>query len=270
MKARRVGSGIAATVLVVSLLAPGLAASAQTPRPRAATADENAAIVAPLREIGRVKARTPYCAALAKARPGIDAALTFEYAMPIVARDLKNYRLDNELAKSQSLRKTEDDLSFLSELVTTGRAEVLALRTAANADPDEQRRREMLALANSIDAARARQKLLTSGLARVAGVLAEKPVHTFVNKGPDRLNQQGDDASANAFDGRREGIRNIVAFETPSPAYTQTQANAIDESVKLGQLFNTFSAEKPIRDDMQAAAQHATAVMQLGGCNATP
>ena len=62
-----------------ALLAPAGHAVAQTapagqPAPTLTVTPRDNAIVKPLVEIGRVRARTPYCAALAKARPGIDAA----------------------------------------------------------------------------------------------------------------------------------------------------------------------------------------------------
>lgn len=262
MQLRRVALGTAAAAVVFSLIAPGRIAHAQTAPRAATTAEQNASIVRPLNEIGRVRARTPYCAALAHARVGSDSALAYEYQVPVLVNDLRYFRLDSELTRARSLMKTESDLSALASLAQAGRDDVRGLRAAANAEPDEQKRREMIAFANALDGAKARQLMLAKSVARVVAVLAERPVHTIVTTANDDRN------SESALTGRARA----VATETPSlpEPITQSQSDAIFEHERLQNMFNAFDAERNIRDDLKDAATHATTAMKLGGCTDTP
>jgi hypothetical protein len=251
-------SGLVAMTLLLGFTVTAEAARAQTPAPLT-RADENASIVKPLVEIGRVRSRTPYCAALAKARPGIDAAIAYEYAVPVVAQDLRSFRLDSHLTKYQSMKRSERDLSALWSIAKEGRAEVRALREAANAPGvDEARKKELLAFADALDGAKERQMWLAKAMARNLAVLSEAPVR-------DIANSSSDDHSANAFT-TRIATSSVAIGATPAPAYTQTQSDAIEDHQRLQGLFDTFSAEQPIRDDLKVASQHAVLAMQLGGC----
>ena len=234
------------------------AAAASTPAP-SAEAEAAAAIVTPLAEIGRVRARTPYCAALARARPGIDAAITYEYTVPVVAQDLRNFRLDSALHKELSLKNTERDLNKLWDLAVAGREEVRALRTAANAEPDAPRRTAMLDFANALDGAKERQKWLAKSIARVVAVMGEANVR-------DVVDSASFDTSTAAFVGQqRSGVR--AGDDGPISAVTQTQADAIEDHERLQRLFGAFAAEWFIRNDLRDASIHARTAMALGGCD---
>jgi hypothetical protein len=264
MGVRRLLSGCAGSLLCAASIASASLAGAQplpspSPGPQV---DRNAAIITPLREIGRVRARTPYCAALAAARLGVDAAITYQFAVPTVFRDVRYFRLDSELAKHQSLEKTERDLSALWNLATAGRKEVQALRAAANAPGvDEARRKEMLAFANALDGAKARQMYLARRIARTVGTLAEAPVRNLVNT-------PSDDHGASALSGSRlPGGRAADAVPTIQP-YTTPQLEGLEDVDRSQGLFSTFAFERFIRDDLQDAAQHASAAVKLGDCTA--
>jgi hypothetical protein len=250
------------------LIAPAVTANCQA-LPSAAPqsrAEENAAILKPLSEIGRVRARTPYCGALARARGGIDAAISFEYRTPVLASDLRNFNLDSGLNKARSLRKTERDLSALYDLAIEGRNEVIAMRAAANAEADPQRRQEMLAFANALDGAKARQIMLTRALAKITGTLGETPVR-------DITNTPQDDHGTAAF--TRGGLDRPAATVDPTTvnpiagisSYTNAGTEAIDDQRRMSGLFNAFSAESFIREDLKKAAMHGNRAAQLGGCN---
>ena len=270
MVGRRFSPGLAGTVLVVALAAPNAIASAQalpSPAPSpSARALENAAIVQPLSEIGRVRSRTPYCGALARARAGIDAAISFEYRTPVLANDLRNFNLDSGLNKARSLRKTERDLSALYDLAIEGRNEVIAMRAAANAEADPQKREEMLAFANALDGAKARQIMLTRAMAKITGTLAETPVR-------DITNTPQDDHGTAAF--ARGGLDRTPATLDPTTinpiagisSYTNAGTEAIEDQRRTSNLFNAFSAESFIREDLKKAAMHGNRAVQLGGCN---
>jgi hypothetical protein len=269
MVGRRSYSGLAGAVLAIAFSAPATLASAQAlPSPAPSTrADENAAIVKPLSEIGRVRSRSPYCGALARARAGIDSAITFEYSTPILANDLRNFRLDSYLTRAQSTKKTERDLSALWDLAIAGRNEVRALRDAAKAEGDEEKRNAMLEFANALDGAKARQMMLTKSMARVYGTLAETAIR-------DPMNTPQDDHGANALRGRIPSADRNSGADAPASAmaptvtaFTTAQAEAIQDGQRLQQLFSTFTAESFIREDLKKAVKHGNKAVQLGGCN---
>jgi hypothetical protein len=266
MNGRRSYSGVAGTALVLALCVPASMVRGQTqPSPAPSTrAEENAAIVTPLAEIGRVRSRTPYCGALARARSGIDSAITFEYSMPILANDLRHFRLDSHLTKAQSLKKTERDLAGLWNLAVAGRDDVRALKDAANADGvDEQKRKEMLDFANALDGAKARQMLLAKSMAAIVGRLAETPVR-------DIANTEGDDSGATAL------VWKAVIQHPSAPtdgvpvapwgAVTGVEPPGMEDHLRLQGLFGTVPAEEMIRKDLKEAAQHGSTAMRLGGC----
>lgn len=263
-------TGLAGAVLLLfTLTAPARFALAQTELkvPAPGTPEAAAAIIRPLAEIGRVRARTPYCAALAHARPGIDAAIAFEYQAPILAADLGKFRFDSGLHKHLALKKAETDLTALWELSVAGREEVRALRTAAQADGvDEQQRQEMLAVANAVDGAKERQKQLSKSVARTIAVYAELPVRTIVNSAEDEIRGSNPFTGSTWNPGRSNGPSAVES--TPEPtAYALMHPEELQQHDNAQALFNTFSAERFIRDDMEVAAKHATAAMKLGGCS---
>ena len=255
---------MAGAALVVALTVPASIVGGQTqPSPAPSSrAAENAAIVMPLAEIGRVRSRTPYCGALARARTGIDSAITFEYSMPVVANDIRRFRLDSYLTKEQSLKKTERDLAGLWNLAVAGRDDVGALRTAANVEVDQQKRQEMLDFADALDGAKARQMWLAKSLARSVAVLAEAPVRDIANSESD-----------NAGGSRALGGKLIPAPSTDGGPQAQpgagTSARTADDQQdheRLQGLFGTLPAEDWIRQDLKTAAMHGSNAMRLGGC----
>ncbi|MDP9106800.1 MAG: hypothetical protein M3N49_12825 [Candidatus Eremiobacteraeota bacterium] len=272
MVGRRRFSGLAGTVLVVALSAPASIAGGQAlPSPAPTTrADENASIVKPLVEIGRVHSRTPYCGALARARYGIESAITFEYSTPILANDLRRFRTDSGLTKAQSMKKTERDLTGLWNLAVAGRDDVRALRAAANADGvGDEKRKEMLAFADALDGAKARQMQLAKSMARAYAVLAEKPVHDIVHDENADTTGGGSTGDALAWKAlaRNPSPDDSAAPNRFSSLHTTAQVDAIQEHKDLQQLFTTFGAESFIREDLKNAAQHGNAAVQLGGCS---
>ncbi|HEV2644220.1 MAG TPA: hypothetical protein VGT98_16020 [Candidatus Elarobacter sp.] len=264
MVGRRFCSGLAGTALVVALSAPASIAGGQAlPSPAPATrADENSAILKPLAEIGRVRARTPYCGALARARAGIDSAITFQYSTPILANDLRGFRLDSYLTKERSLKKTERDLTGLWNLAVAGRDDVRALRAAANADGvDAEKRKEMLAFADALDGAKARQMQLAKSMARTYAVLAEMPIR-------DIANTAADDHGATAIAPKSAMLRPQAPDDASgAPVRTTTTADAIADHTQSQDLFTAFGAERFIRDDLKDAALHGNKAVQLGGCS---
>jgi hypothetical protein len=264
MGAPRFPAGSAGAILAFACIISAAGTNAQpSPKPVAA-ADQNAAIVLPLTEIGRVRARTPYCAALARARPGIDAAIAYEYALPVLAQDLGHFRLDSYLTKAKSLTKSERDLSALWDLAIAGRTEVIALREAANEpNVDEAKRREMLDFANALDGAKGRQMMLARQISRIVGTLAEAPVLLAANNEHDQDQRSAELGRGSALPGPL-GMNDVA-----SQAYGSALSDTIADRDRTQRLFATFAAEEFIRADLKNAAQHATNAMQLGNCDQT-
>jgi len=273
MSVRRFRTIALTGTFAATLLAPASFAAAQSAPaapaapPQLTVTSRDSAIVKPLAEIGRVRARTPFCAALAKARPGIDAAITFEYLAPAILKDLRAVRFDSELYRELALRHSEADIAALGEMATRGREEVRSLRAAAYADGvDDQKRQTMLALANAIDGAKERQKFLAKSIARTVGVYRELPVHTIVTTAADESH------GANPFNGSTWQQRDAESAKntslSPEAAYvTQSTLDSIEQLDRAQFLFASFNGEQYIRGDMEDAAKHAKVAMQLGGCS---
>jgi hypothetical protein len=264
MVGRRLCSGLAGTALVIALSAPAPIATGQTqPSPAPSSrAEENAAIVTPLSEIGRVQSRTPYCGALARARSGIDSAITFEYSMPILANDLRRFRLDSYLTKAQSLKKTERDLAALWNLAIAGRDDVRALRIAASADGvSEQKRKEMVDFADALDGAKARQMMLAKSLANVVGTLAESPVRDIANLESDNTGGNG-----LAWKIPMRFPAGQVDLVPDVPFLAAVGRPDVQDHDRLQGLFATLPAEDMIRKDLKEAALHGSNASRLGGC----
>ena len=257
---RCAGSLLCAASIASASLAGAQALPSPSPAPKV---DQNAAIISPLSEIGRVRARTPYCAALAATRLGVDAAITYQYAVPTVYRDLRYFRLDSDLTKHQSLQKAQHDLTALWNLAKAGREEVQALRAAANAPGvDAARRTEMLGFANALDGAKARQMSLTRSISRTVGTLAEVPVRILANTPSDEHGAAGLRGNARAAGGRAP---DVVPAVVPYPT---VQLEAFEDHDRQSGLFSTFALERFIRDDLEDAARHASAAVKLGDCTA--
>ena len=270
MDIRRRASGVALAAVLLVTAAPAHTVLAQTVSAPPPTTEEsrNAAIVKPLVEIGRVRARTPYCAALASARPGIDAAVAFEYQAPVLAADMKSWRYDSGLHQHLAMKKTQTDLTLLWRLAIAGREEVRALRTAANADGiDDQKRAEMLALANAVDGAKARQYWLAKSIARSLARYSEAPVNTIVSSAADDAHASNPFTGSSWSPGTSMNQNPSTEPTPPASSYQMLHPDTLQEHANNQGLFATFSSERFIRDDMEVAANHAKAAMQLGGCS---
>ena len=163
-----------------------------------------------------------------------------------------------------ALRRTERDLQTLWQLALAGRADVRALRAAAQSpDLTPQQRDEMLAFANALDGAKERQVVLAKQIARTVGTYAETPITTVVSDSHDAANDTP------SFSGGR--LVPPPANPNPNPNPTLFQTDTMVDAVAAGEraqsLFQTFSAEYYIKRDLADASTHATAAMKLGGCS---
>jgi hypothetical protein len=134
------------------------------------------------------------------------------------------------------------------------------LRYAANAPGlDPEQRRQMLAFADALDGAKARQLWLAKQMARTLAITEEIPVHNMMDRAAD-------DHGARALTTRIQQLPDTLG-PTPPPAETDTTSDAIVNTQQQQRVFNTFSDEEPIRNDLKLASEHGTTAMQLGNCN---
>jgi hypothetical protein len=262
MNVRRYGLRAAAVTVVTSALCGVALAQAPAPQP-SATEDPNRAILRPLVEIGRVRARSPYCAALARARAGSDTAVAYEYQARQVDADLRAFRFDSALHRDVALRRAEKDVQILWQLANAGRTEVRDLRTAADAPGlDPKQRAEMLAYADALDGAKARQAELAKSVARTVGIFAEVPISTVVTN----QNDAAQEGSATAPRMAAQPVKPPSELQPTVPFRTQTMQDTV-QSLQLTQdLFDSFRPEIYIKSDLANASKHGTNAMTLGGC----
>ncbi|HZX68717.1 MAG TPA: hypothetical protein VFE70_07520, partial [Candidatus Elarobacter sp.] len=175
-------------------------------------------------------------------------------------------RHDSELHRALILKKTEADLTMLWNLALAGRDQVRALRTAALADGiDDEKRAEMLAVANAVDGAKERQKQLAKQIARSVGIYAESPIYNIANSAEDATRSQNPFGGSTWTPGRSGPSPGDA---TPAPSqYALLHPEDMQQHLASQRLFDNFATEYLIRDDMAVAAKHAKAAMQLGGCS---
>jgi len=142
-------------------------------------------VVKPLREIAHLTVRAgprPFCVAFSGgAAPAAIAALAYERRLLDTSDDMATFNFDNELAKQRSMRAVEDDLRELADQAQRGRTELAAMRAAA-VGKDDPTSRAVVAFADALDGAKARQLELTRKMARVYGRLAETAPYSIVDQ----------------------------------------------------------------------------------------
>lgn len=209
-------------------------------------------VVEPLREIGRVKAKSAYCTALVQsAAPSARTALQYESRLLLALDHIRHFRLDSGLTKWQSINRLEADLNAMADLALAGRTELEGLRTLAM-QSDQAQHDELIALADALDGAKARQMSLARQLSSISGRLAEAPLHSMTELPVD------DYAADYAF---ARGL-----FPYPS-ASALDSGEYQEEHQRLQDAFNTMPADEKIGDDLARAGDHARAALALGNCS---
>jgi hypothetical protein len=205
-------------------------------------------VIEPLREIGRIRARTPFCRAfLEHASLGVGSAITFEAALLDTVQDFRNAKMGDELGKYLSLRRLEADLNRLADLSLAGRAELEELK---NIPTDDARHQQLVDFVNAMNGAKARQMDLARRLSSKYGKFAEQPVYTNVTK---------------PFDGTANGF-------TASTTNSYGISNVLETGEFLAQfelrqdVFDALPGDELVGRDLSHAAEHGKAAMVLGGC----
>jgi hypothetical protein len=225
---------------------PPIPSSSPSPTPKAtSTADR---IIRPLREIGRVRARTPYCGTLL--RSGTQAAETviaFELARITLSSDLRDAQFTDGLHKSSSMRLLQFDLAHMYDLIRQGRAELNDLRALAG--DDDEKASALQGLRDALDGVKSRQLEQLRSFARVIGTLEEHPVTLPASPADDKASDPETKSAAS---------RVLDPFED---TFTDRY-----ELAEYREIFRAAEQDDLIKNDMIRAGDDATHALALGNC----
>jgi hypothetical protein len=243
------------SLLVAGLMLAGRPAPAQSPGdppvpvPQATTFA--AGVIEPLREIGRVKAHTPFCKTfLAHSSLGVSSALEFERQLLIAVGKLQNVDLGDELHKHKTLEQARKNINLLADLALAGRAELQELK---DLPVDDERHEAMVDFVDALDGAKGRQMTIARKLSKAYGTIAEMPVYTTVTL-------PGDDKTT-AFNKRNSG--SVASKVAGSLIEDQTYAQQIEVNKST---FDAVPGDELVGRDLQHAGEHGRQVLALGGC----
>jgi hypothetical protein len=242
-------------LLVAGLILAGRPAPAQSPgeaplpAPQATTFA--AGVIEPLREIGRVKAHTPFCKTfLAQSSLGVSSALEFERQLLMALGKLQNVDLGDELHKHKSLEAARKNINLLADLALAGRAELQELK---DLPVDDERHQAMVEFVDALDGAKGRQMTIARQLSRAYGTIAELPVYTTVTLPTDD--------KTTAFNKRNSG--SVASKITGSLMENQSYAQAIEINKST---FDAIPGDAEVGRDLLHAGEHGRQVLALGGC----
>jgi hypothetical protein len=211
-------------------------------------------IVEPLREIGHVKARTPFCKAfLEHSSLGVSSALDFERVLMDTLSHFRNARLGDELNRHKSVKMLLKDLNRLADLSLAGRAELDALKSL---DTDPERQKAVVDFVNALNGAKGRQMDLARKLSRTAGIIAEMPVYSNVT-----LPGDADGTGKSAFGGRGSNSPTVMA--TGNILDSQEYAHQLEVRKDL---FDAMPGDDLVGRDLLRAGENGRLAMTLGGC----
>jgi hypothetical protein len=158
-------------------------ASDASAAPSAAPSDsaEREQKLAPLKEIGRVKATTAFCQAIIDhAAKAVTLGIDNDRKIENVVRTLRTADLDsNELSKNRALLDLANQNAPLSEQAIAAEKAAKALRVDAAKAPTPEEAKELLAFADALDGALHRQRTIARDL---GGTIAFFGAHPSVTK----------------------------------------------------------------------------------------
>lgn len=166
----RFALSVAATAAIAVTVAPGYAAPAAVP-PSAAPSPR------PLKEIGHVRALSPFCSQVVRhANSAISTALSNDTRIAFTISDLRTIELDDTILKKvngkQELLKRYTDLHAAA---TAGEAQVSQLRADAASATDPEQKAATKRLADALGGTVFRQKKLADQLGTFVSYLDTHP-----------------------------------------------------------------------------------------------
>ncbi len=214
--------------------------------------DARQAIIAPLREIGRVRAKSTLCTALSRdGGPAALSAIAFEAELAITQYDFQHFDRSSELSRDRSSRRLEADIRTLAFAVRDGRDELAHLKVVAMS-VDDDAHDALVGFVDALDGAKGRQLTLTRHLAERYGAMAEVPTSSLVNRPSD------DRSLRNPRDDVRGSVNQRDALVGGRPD------DLVEDNI-VGPLFS-FPQDEGVGSDLQRAVGFAHAIESLGGC----
>jgi hypothetical protein len=139
---------------------------AATPVPSAPPADQSGP---PLREIGRVRAATPFCKAVVeKSATAVGTAFDTDNVIALIVSDMRRVDLDSSILKNRAgIAELFERYATLGALTEQGDRDIRALRTQIKESTDDDERADLSAFANSLAGAIGRQRQLRQELANI-------------------------------------------------------------------------------------------------------
>ncbi len=216
-------------------------------------------IVTPLREIGRVRAKTSFCRTFADAAsPAAHSALAFDVGAERTRRDLRDFDFASDLGHARSEKRVESDLRELVATIGDGRAELQSLKSTADSLERDQHD-AVISFVDALDGAKNRQRELTRDIARTYAVAAEF-----------RKASIADAPAADAL--VASGLRTLDIGERRKPGDPKSErsdlgrpagsSDAYDDSVPTF----TFAGDREIARDLIRAGAFARRIASLAGC----
>ena len=236
------------TGLLASLCAAMLASSIPVAAQQAPTPLPSAASIAPtigqLREIGTVKAKSRFCAALdAGAGSAARSSIAYEALLYRTALDFAALNLDDALHKERATNRLEQDVRALGILATTGRSDLERLQHTAEFAPAGGAS-AAVAVRNAMDGAKARQYELAKQLAQAVSVVESRRLYTATDLPVDNVGG---------------------ALEVLDRSFFSTrQDQVLDEASHA--LVANFPDNDGIVQDLKTAGANAEAALKLGNC----
>ena len=266
---------LARAALVVSLVlvlssahsagfAQTVPAPSVTPAANAAPpASHNDDVIGPLKEIGHVTARSPFCARFVNdSALAASAAVSYEFALVKTARDLQYANTDDSLRKSHSAQVLLWDLQKLADLSNAGRSKLADLEAAAAETNDPELAMQVKEFRDALDGAKARQMELARKLSSAVAKFEEDPVYSTIASPLDT--QLGNSNGRSLIDFGLSKQSYWTAMLNPNSYWDQAMTNMHYDAVHS--LFEGGPEDEQIGDDLERAGRKANLVVQLGKC----
>jgi hypothetical protein len=256
----RTCSALVAALFLCALCAVGSPSRADDPPAPASDAVEK--IISPLREIGRVRARSAYCIALVRdGAAAAQSAVNYEVARVTAFADLRDVLFANEFQKMHAVHVLELDLARMVDLARQGRTELNGLRTTAS-EADAEKASAVLAFRDALDGAKAHQLEQTRDLARILG---------------DVEGQLGIRALADKRDPGTDDATALHRLQNTSPElFLEPFESDLSHSGSGGgpfggdinkAIFQIELVDPIIKSDMVRAGEESTRALALGNCS---
>jgi hypothetical protein len=246
-------------VLAATSPDPAAAPAVASPAPPPSHAEE---IIGPLKEIGHVTARTPFCSRFVDdSALAASAAVSYEFALVKTARDLEHANTDDSLRKSHSAQVLLWDLQKLADLSNAGRAKLADLAAAAAATNDPELQKQVIDFRDALDGAKARQMELARKISSAVAKFEEDPVYSTIASPLDIQLGNSDGRSLIDFANKQSYW---TAPLDPNSYWDQAMANTHYAAVHS--FFESGPEDAQIGDDLERAGHKANLIVQLGKC----